>query len=154
MAKRADTAGVVAFPPLIYGIPLALSLGADYALSKRRLPPVSRRLAPAFFAAAASLVLPAVRQFKNAGTPIDPFEETSALIESGPYAFSRNPLYSALTLVYCGIALATRRTLPFALLPAVLWVINVGVIEREEQYLEKKFGDAYVQYMRRVPRWL
>lgn len=153
MKKDAEAAGVIAFPPLIYGIPLALSLCADYFITKRRLPPSSRVLAAGVFAAAASIVIPAVREFKKAGTAIDPFEETTALIESGPFAYSRNPLYSALTLAYCGAAFAARRTLPLALLPAVLWIMNTGVIDREERYLERKFGEPYRGYMRRVPRW-
>lgn len=153
MKKDGEAAGVIAFPPLIYGVPLALSLAADHFLSKRRLPPSSQVLAAGFFAAAASIAIPAVREFKKAGTAIDPFEETTAFIETGPFAYTRNPLYLGLTLVYCGIAFAARRTLPLALLPAVLWIMNTGVIEREERYLERKFGDAYRDYRRRVPRW-
>jgi len=153
MKNDGETAGVIAFPPLIYGIPLALSLAADHFISKRRLPPSSRVLAAGFFAAAASIVIPSVREFRKAGTAVDPFEETTALIEGGPFAYTRNPLYCALTLVYCGAALATRRTFPLALLPAVLWTMNTGVIDREERYLERKFGDTYRAYVRRVPRW-
>ena len=153
MKKDGEAAGVIALPPLIYGVPLALSLCADYFVTKRRLPPSSRVLAAGLFAAAASIAIPAVREFKKAGTAIDPFEETTAFIETGPFAYSRNPLYSGLTLVYCSIALAAGRTLPFALLPAVLWTMNTGVIDREERYLERKFGETYRAYLRRVPRW-
>lgn len=152
--EKPDTAGVVAFPPLIYGIPLAASLAADRIVSKRRLPRESKLLSLGFFATAVALVAPAVSEFKKAGTAVDPFEETTALVESGPFAHTRNPLYLGLTLTYAGIALAARATLPLAVLPAVLWVMNAGVIEREERYLERKFGKAYRQYMRRVPRWL
>lgn len=92
--------------------------------------------------------------FKKAGTPVDPFEETTALVESGPYADTRNPLYLGLTLAYAGVALAARSRAPFALLPALLWMMNNGVIAREESYLEEKFGKTYREYMERVPRWL
>jgi protein-S-isoprenylcysteine O-methyltransferase Ste14 len=154
MAKHGETAGVVAFPPFIFGVPLAAAILADRLLSTRRLPKASRLVSLGFFAAAASIAGPAVAEFKRVDTAIDPFEETTALLESGPFAYSRNPLYTALTLTYCGVALAARRTLPFAVLPAVLWIMNVGVIEREERYLERKFGDTYREYVRRVPRWL
>lgn len=153
MKREGETAGVIAFPPLIYGVPLALSLCAESFVSKRRLAPAARVLSAGFFAAAAAIVIPAVREFKKAGTAVDPYEETTALLETGPFAYSRNPLYSALALAYCGAAFAARRTLPLALLPAVLWMVNAGVIEREERYLEGKFGEPYRQYMRRVPRW-
>lgn len=154
MAEEQRTPGVIAFPPLIYGVPLAVSLAADRLLSKKRLPPFSRRLAPGFFATAVSLVLPAIKEFRKAGTPIDVNEETTSIIEDGPFAYTRNPLYLALTCAYIGIALAFRAKAPFAMLPAVLWTINVGVIDREERYLERKFGDRYRNYKERVPRWL
>jgi protein-S-isoprenylcysteine O-methyltransferase Ste14 len=154
MAGKRDTAGVIAYPPLIYGIPLVTSLVADRILSKKRLPPAFQALSIGFFAAAAIAIAPAATEFRNADTPVDPYEETTALIESGPYAYSRNPLYLGLTFLYIGTSLAFRARLPLAVLPAVLWVMNAGVIEREERYLERKFGDAYRDYMQRVPRWM
>ncbi|MGZ3547234.1 MAG: methyltransferase family protein [Vulcanimicrobiaceae bacterium] len=154
MAKERDVAGVIALPPLIYGIPLAASLVADRLLSKKRLPLASQALSIGFFIAAALLVAPALAEFKKANTAVDPFEETTWLVESGPFAHTRNPLYLGLTLTYIGIALAARATLPLTVLPGVLWVMNVGVIEREERYLERKFGSTYRKYIDRVPRWL
>lgn len=154
MAKERDVAGVIAFPPFIYGIPLAASLVADRVLSGKRLPPVSRALSIGFFIAAVSLVAPAFAEFKKAGTAVDPFEETTKLVDGGPFARTRNPLYLGLTLGYVGIALAARARFPLAVLPGVLWIMNVGVIEREERYLERKFGTAYRKYMQRVPRWI
>ena len=153
MKKHDDTAGVVAFPPLIFGVALVAGIAGDFVIAKRRLPRASQFVAAGCLAAAASLVMPAVREFKKAGTAVDPFEETTALVQSGPFAHTRNPLYIALTLAYCGITLAARTSLPLALLPSVLWIVNAGVAEREERYLERKFGDAYREYMRRVPRW-
>jgi protein-S-isoprenylcysteine O-methyltransferase Ste14 len=154
MANERDTAGVIAFPPLIFAVPLAIGVVSDRVLSRRRLPPALRFLSLGFFAAAASLVVPAVAEFKRADTHIDPFEETTALIETGPFSYTRNPLYSALTLTYVGVALLTRTRLPLRLLPAVLWLMNTGVVEREERYLERKFGERYRAYKQRVPRWL
>lgn len=154
MAEEPETAGVIAFPPLVYGIPLAASLVADRLLSKKRLPPFVLRLSPALLATAVSIVLPAIKQFRKAGTAIDPYEETTAFIEDGPFAHTRNPLYLALTCAYIGIALAFRARAPLAVLPAVLWTMNIGVIDREEQYLERKFGEKYRAYKERVPRWI
>lgn len=153
MKSKPDTAGVIAFPPLIYGIPLAAGILADRVFLKRRLPPLSGLLAAGFFLGAMSLAKSAFPEFKKAGTAIDPFEETTALIETGAYAYTRNPLYLGLTLGYTGIALAARSALPLAILPGVLWAMSAGVIEREERYLERKFGDAYRAYKNRVPRW-
>ena len=154
MAKDRDVAGVIAFPPLIYGIPLAASLVADRLISKKRLPPASQVLSIGFFIAAVSLIASAFAEFRKAGTAIDPFEESTVLVESGPFAHTRNPLYVGLMLSYVGITLAARATLPLTILPGVLWVMNAGVIEREERYLERKFGRTYHKYLDRVPRWL
>lgn len=153
MKSKPDTAGVIALPPLIYGVPLLAGILADRILLKRSLPPVVGLLSAGFFIGAMSLGKSAVPEFKKAGTAIDPFEETTALVETGAYAHTRNPLYLGLTFGYTGVALAARSTLPLTLLPAVLWVMSTGVIEREERYLGRKFGDAYRAYMKRVPRW-
>jgi protein-S-isoprenylcysteine O-methyltransferase Ste14 len=154
MADKPDTAGVIAFPPLIYGVPLAASLLADRLLLKRPLPPVCLAVSSGFFIGAISLIVRSVAEFKKAGTAVDPFEESTALVESGPFAHTRNPIYLALTFTYAGIALAARSALPLALLPVVLRVMSAGVIEREERYLQRKFGERYRLYRDRVPRWL
>lgn len=152
--KSERTAGVIAFPPLIYAVPLIGGIVADRLLSNKPLPPASRFLSVGCFLAAGSLVAPAFGAFEKAGTPVDVHEESTALVESGPYQFTRNPIYLGLTLLYAGVALATRRAAPLALLPAVLWTMHHGVILREERYLERKFGTAYRDYAQRVPRWL
>lgn len=149
-----DTAGVVCFPPLIYAVPLAAGIAADRFILKKRLPTPLRFLSISLIGTAASLIAPAVVEFKKAGTAVDPFEETTAFVESGPFAYTRNPLYLGLTLTYAGIALAAGSASPFVLLPAVIRLMNAGVIEREERYLERKFGEAYRGYLARVPRWL
>jgi protein-S-isoprenylcysteine O-methyltransferase Ste14 len=154
MAESDKTAGVVAYPPLIYGVPLLASILADGWVSRRRLPPVAALASIGFIFAAGRLVAPSFAAFKKAGTAVDPFEESTALVETGPFAYTRNPIYLGLTLAYIGVALAARRTAPLALLPGILWVMNEGVISREERYLERKFGNVYRDYMRRVPRWL
>ena len=76
------------------------------------------------------------------------------LVDSGPFAYTRNPLYLSMTLAYAGIATWRRAPVALALLPALLVVVQRGVIEREERYLEKKFGERYLAYKSRVRRWL
>jgi protein-S-isoprenylcysteine O-methyltransferase Ste14 len=75
-------------------------------------------------------------------------------VTGGPFRFTRNPLYLSMTLIYGGIT-ALANALPAALLlPVVLHVTRRGVIEREERYLEGKFGDEYLNYKARVRRWI
>jgi protein-S-isoprenylcysteine O-methyltransferase Ste14 len=90
---------------------------------------------------------------KQAGTNVNPMQPTTALITEGPYLISRNPLYLALTMLYTSIALLGNIFWAIPLLPLILRIMNQGVIAREEQYLESKFGEQYTQYKERVPRW-
>ena len=82
------------------------------------------------------------------------YRPTNVVISTGPYGFTRNPMYLSLTLLYGGISLIVNTVWPMVLLPAVLMVVHYGVISREECYLERKFGDVYRQYRARVRRWL
>jgi protein-S-isoprenylcysteine O-methyltransferase Ste14 len=63
-------------------------------------------------------------------------------------------MYVGFTLMYVGISALTNALAPVLLLPAVFAVMRRGVIEREERYLERKFGDEYLQYKERVRRWI
>jgi protein-S-isoprenylcysteine O-methyltransferase Ste14 len=85
---------------------------------------------------------------------VDPREPTTAVVTDGPYRFTRNPLYLSMTLIYVGITALANALAPVLLLPVVLQVMSRGVIEREEHYLERKFGAEYLSYKARVRRWL
>ena len=76
------------------------------------------------------------------------------MVTDGPYRYSRNPLYLRVTLLYLGFAFLVNDVWLLAVLPLVLIVLYVGVIRREERYLEAKFGDEYRAYKATVRRWL
>lgn len=88
------------------------------------------------------------------GTNINPTKPTMTIIQSGPYRYSRNPLYLSLTLVYCGLALLINTWWAVIFLPAVLLSMHFLVVLREERYLENKFGESYRAYCGRVRRYL
>ena len=94
------------------------------------------------------------RRFLAAGTNIPPNLPTTALVVDGIYRRTRNPLYLGTTLVYLGLSVAAGSLWAIGLVVPLLWVINTGVIAREEHYLERKFGDAYRAYKARVRRWV
>lgn len=96
----------------------------------------------------------AARTMRRAGTNISPYEPATALVVDGPYCFTRNPLYLSLAILYVGTAALANTPWPLVLLPVVLVVIQRGVIDREERYLELKFGDAYRRYKEAVKRWI
>ena len=91
---------------------------------------------------------------RRAGTSERTSVPTTALVTTGPFRFSRNPLYVALTLAYLGIAVAAQSLWALALLIVVLIVMQQGVIGREERYLERPFGADYLRYKERVRRWI
>ncbi len=150
-----DNAGVIAPPPLIYAGALAAGLLLHGTFPVKFLPRgVARVLGATLIGISGVVVTSAVREMRRAGTTVSPAEPTRALVVEGPFSFTRNPLYLSLTLFYAGIASFVNALWAMLLLPVVLIVINRGVIDREEQYLERKFGEEYVSYKKRVRRWL
>jgi len=94
------------------------------------------------------------RAMQVAGTNIDPTLPTTAVVASGAFHFSRNPLYVALTLVYLGLTLLANTQWGLVMLVPLLLVMHRGVVLREERYLEQKFGETYRAYRRKVRRYL
>ena len=81
-------------------------------------------------------------------------QPTTAIVEAGPYRFSRNPIYLAMFVLMIGLAIGLDTLWLLATLAAFVCVIRNGVVAREEAYLERKFGDTYRDYRSRVRRWL
>ena len=96
----------------------------------------------------------AVWEFRRLGTSVVPGDPATTLVESGPYRYSRNPIYIGFVLLYFGLAVMLTSEWMLLLLIPVLMVLQRGVVEREEAYLTEKFGEAYRKYQARVPRWL
>jgi protein-S-isoprenylcysteine O-methyltransferase Ste14 len=150
-----DNAGVIAPPPLIFGIPLAVALYENQSKPFAILEPRYGRIGGvALIAVGVVLMVAAMIQFVRARTSVVPTRPTTALVDSWPYSMSRNPIYLALAIIYVGISFFFDTLWPFLLLPLVLIVIQRGVIDREERYLEGKFGGDYIDYKMRVRRWL
>ena len=101
-----------------------------------------------------ALTIWAVVTFARAHTTVIPWGQVSAMVATGPFRFSRNPIYLADAIAYLGGTLLLHSWWPLLLLPGVLLVMRRKVIDREERYLTERFGDAYREYQRRVRRWL
>ncbi len=152
-----DVAGVIALPPLIFlgFLAAATVLEAVVPLPVLAARALARYLAGAALAACGSVMIGmGTRRFLAAGTNIPPSLPTTALVVEGIYGRTRNPLYLGTTLVYLGLSVAAGSLWAIVLVVPLLWVINVGVVAREERYLERKFGDAYRAYKTRVRRWV
>lgn len=153
--EASDKPGVAAPPPLVYAGGFALGYLIEKYVPSAFFPEIiAACVGWSSITSGALIAASGVLAFRRARTPINPYAQTTALVINGPFRFSRNPLYLALTLVYLGAAALLNSLWPVLLLPGVLWLLHWGVIVREERYLERKFGPAYQQYKARVRRWL
>jgi protein-S-isoprenylcysteine O-methyltransferase Ste14 len=153
--KANDTAGVIAPPPLIYIAALVIGLVLRILAPTVFLPRnLAFGLGAVLFVIAVWLSVLGVRVMHRAGTSEKTSLPVTALVTTGPFRLTRNPLYVSLTLGYLGIAVAAQSLWALALLIVVLVVMQQGVIRREERYLAQRFGADYLRYKERVRRWI
>jgi protein-S-isoprenylcysteine O-methyltransferase Ste14 len=150
-----DTPGIRVPPPPIYLLALLLGLLLDRRAHVPFLPRgVARVLGWPLVGGGMALAAWFVRTMRSADTTIRIDKPVSSLVQNGPFRYSRNPGYVALAMIYAGIAVLRNALWAILLLPLVLIVIQREVIEREERYLERTFGEEYLAYKARVRRWM
>jgi protein-S-isoprenylcysteine O-methyltransferase Ste14 len=142
-------------PPIVYLISIGLGVLLHVVWPVRWLPEwLSMPTGVLIVLAAMALFISSVRTFRNAGTPVPGNLPTTTIVCTGPYRFSRNPIYLAFTLLQLGIAAWVNSLgLLVTLAPAVALMALI-VIPREERYLEARFPSEYLPYKRSVRRWL
>ena len=157
-ANDAETAGVIARPPFLFLGALLLGLVWDWLLPLPFPVPgpdlVHWIIAGSLILIGLALAVAGIRNFSRAGTPVQGYKPTRALVTAGIHGWTRNPIYLGMFLIYGGIGLAAQS--PWALMITVPLAITIryGVVAREEAYLEQRFGDDYRDYKARVRRWL
>jgi len=92
--------------------------------------------------------------FRRAGTPVLPFERSTALVTTGLYRVTRNPMYLGMLLILAGVALLSGSASTLLPIPVFAWAIQRNFIVGEERFLEEIFGARYLDYKRQVRRWL
>jgi protein-S-isoprenylcysteine O-methyltransferase Ste14 len=105
-------------------------------------------------AAGVLLAVWAERLFKRAGTGVRPFTPSTAVVETGPYQFSRNPMYLGMVLVLAGVFLLLGSITSLLVMPLFIWLIHRRFVLHEERHMETHLGDAYLAFKRRVRRWI
>ena len=142
-------------PPLVYLGSIGLGLLVHFFWPVRLLPaPIGVPIGVVLVLVAGALFISSVRTFRKAGTPVPGNRPTTIIVRSGPYAFSRNPIYVAFTLFQLGLAAwVDSFGLLITLVPA-LALMSLVVVPREERYLEARFPSEYLPYKRKVRRWL
>ena len=155
-----DARGIGVPPPVIYLGPLILGLLLNKKIPTPFLPSRSTRIVGLpLISGGVMLGGWTFQTMRRADTPVigEPFvadKPTSTLITDGPFGYSRNPGYLAAAMVYAGIASLANVLWAILLLPVVLLTMRRTAIEREERYLEGKFGEEYLRYKARVRRWI
>ncbi|MEE9422173.1 MAG: isoprenylcysteine carboxylmethyltransferase family protein [Gammaproteobacteria bacterium] len=148
-----DRANVIAPPPIIFAVSILIG-----SLLDKVVPLGAWKISgtiPGVLLIGTGILLAAtcIRYFRKAGTTANPYSATEAISSSGPYRFSRNPMYLSLGLIQLGISLLLNSVWVMVMILPALIVLHYGVILREERYLEAKFTDQYRQYKNRVRRW-
>jgi protein-S-isoprenylcysteine O-methyltransferase Ste14 len=142
-------------PPWIYLGAIALGLLLHFVWPVRLVSgAVSVPLGGTIVLVALALFLYAVRTLRTAGTPVPGNRPTTTIVRTGPYRWSRNPIYLSFSLLQLGVACWVNSLwLLVTLIPAVA-LMSLVVIPREEHYLESRFPSDYLPYKASVRRWL
>ena len=141
-------------PPVVYLTAILAGLGLDF-LGLRWLPAeIGVWVGVPLVIFSLALFFASTRRFKSAGTPVPGNKATTAIVQSGPYRFSRNPIYLAFSVLMLGIACSRNSAWLLGTLAAAASLMSFVVIPREERYLEGRFGVEYLEYKAKVRRWL
>lgn len=155
MTEKKDNPGVIAPPPLIFLSGLILGGIVTYFYPfPMMIGGLAVILGNLLFLSGIAVIAIIYLQMKRAKTNIEPWKPTTKILDTGFYGISRNPIYLGLALIYLGISCFFNSIWFLPFLPIVLFVIHYGVILREEKYLESKFGEEYLDYKKRVRRWI
>jgi protein-S-isoprenylcysteine O-methyltransferase Ste14 len=153
-AASADNPGVLVFPPLLYGGAFVLVLILRVVWPMPILAAAAVWPGLAIVVVGLAIMATGRRAMMAAGTNVNPTRPATTVVSSGPFRFTRNPLYVGVTLIFSGLTLAFNTWWGFIVLAPVLATMHFGVVRREERYLERKFGEPYRQYRSRVRRYL
>ncbi len=151
-----DNPGVIAFPPLIWLVGAVISALVHFFLIQLPIMSYSACLVCgiALITLAPTLALWALVTMKAAGTNVAPAKPALTIVRSGPFRFTRNPMYLALCLLQVALGFFLNDWLTLLFVVPLALIMHYGVILREERYLTDKFGEPYLELKREVRRWL
>ncbi|MDH7460567.1 isoprenylcysteine carboxylmethyltransferase family protein [Chitinophagaceae bacterium 26-R-25] len=157
MENKKDNPGVYIPPPLLYVTTFFVAV-----LLQKLLP-----LKKDFFYTAPSKIMgstiifigllfsfPALRQFFRTKNTLVTIKPSNSLQTTGIYSISRNPMYISLLLIYCGLSFVVGNWWNLILFPFIFLIVQEYVIKREEKYLNRRYGQQYLDYKAKVRRWV
>ncbi len=155
--KSTDRGPAVPFPPpLPFVVGVAIGVLLDVVLPLPAVIPDARWVVVVGFALVVigfGCTFTGMLTFKKFRTSVYPNRPASLVVDTGIYAYTRNPMYTGLTIAYLGGVLLTGMLWVLILLPVVLTVIVTQVIRREERHLRERFPAEYAAYCAKVGRW-
>ena len=157
MENEKDSPGVYIPPPLFYVATFfaALFLQKKIFITDALFQLVVIKITGVLLLMIALLFLStSLRQFLKSKNTLVPIKPATSLQTTGIYTISRNPMYLGLAILYLGITCLIGNWWQLILLPLLLLIVQLFVIRPEEQYLTRRFGNLYLQYKKKVRRWL
>jgi len=147
--------GIRVIPPVLFGAALVIAVLANWIVPVQMFPDFLRFwFGSIVIFASLVIIVPSIVAFKRAKTPFDVRRPASALVSDGPFRYSRNPGYVALISLCIGIAMIVDNV--FMLVTVVIATVYLQrfVVLAEERHMEAQFGEEYLEYKRKVRRWL
>jgi protein-S-isoprenylcysteine O-methyltransferase Ste14 len=156
MADATDNSNVIVHPPIAWGLAFVAGLGLGWIYPLAFLPTgvPGVWVGGGVFAVGFVLAISAIISFRKGDTPVQTHKPTRGIVTRGPYRFTRNPIYIGMFLGQTGLAIGFDNLWMLITLVPFYLVIRFGVVAREEAYLERKFGESYLSYKKRVGRWI
>lgn len=154
-ANERRKVGMLLPPPVLLGLLVKIGLAVQAFAAGGLATTWAQGLAgAAVIALSIGLVAWSAAHFRKAGTPVRPTSPTTAIVSSGPYRFSRSPMYLGMAGVLAGLAVVFGSLVFVAATAVFVAVVHHGVVLREERYLIGLHGAAYARYMQQVRRWV
>jgi protein-S-isoprenylcysteine O-methyltransferase Ste14 len=149
-----DNAGVTLPPPAIFIVTLVVAIVLNHCWPIYTIPQKVRWVGVVLILMGLAAIGGGVSEFRKFKTSFVPIAPAKAMLDKGIFAKTRNPLYLGLLCIYVGVACLFSTVWAFLFLPLVLFAITKLVIVKEEAYLERRFGERYLDYKSRVRRWM
>ena len=158
-AKGRDHPGLIMPPPFFLAIAFVVAIALDWATRLNFLAPAALGspqlwIGALICAAAIAVAVAGATEFRRTGTNVVPSQPALRLVTSGPYRFTRNPMYLGMIVMQAGLGLVFSVEWALILVPVLWLAFDRLVVAREEAYLTAKFGQQYKDFLVRTRRWI
>lgn len=150
-----DNAGIIAHPPIFYIISVIIALILDYFVPLGMGEGLILKVVAAVMAVLGiGIFISAGKMFRSDKQNVSVHTKTDSIYQSGIYARSRNPIYLGVLVVVIASGLYFNELWILIMQIPLVFFLNKQVISKEEAYLERKFGTEYIEYKKKVRRWI